>query len=134
MLGHQAVEQRLVGILQPAQQHIALEIGLERMQGFHAAADLHLERADMRRQEAVQPEGVALVVGERRALVEQRIGQQVGAGEIDLDRVVVSHRRPSPDASGHRLTHTRERRSEEQTFFGQLRAARQRQDNAPARS
>ena len=85
------VEQRLVGVLQPAQEDVALEIGLLVAQRVHPAADLVLERADMGRQEAVQPERVALGLGERRALVEQRIGQQVRAGEIGFDETIVSH-------------------------------------------
>src|SRR6516164_11392334 len=39
----------------------------------------------MRRQQAVQCEGSALVLGKGRSLVQQRIGQQCGALKIDLD-------------------------------------------------
>ena len=40
----------------------------------------------MRRQQAVQVERVALRLGERRALVQQRLVQQVEPRDIDLDR------------------------------------------------
>ena len=45
----EGVEQRLVGILQPAQEDIALEVRLQVMQRLHPAIDLLLEASDMGR-------------------------------------------------------------------------------------
>ena len=44
-----------------------------------AAHALIFKRSDVRRQQAVQPEDVALCLGERSALVEARIEQQIDA-------------------------------------------------------
>src|SRR6202011_1241657 len=60
----QGIEQRLVCVLHPAQEDVTLEVRLQRVQRVHPAADLVLERADMRRQEAVQPKLVALALAE----------------------------------------------------------------------
>ncbi len=49
----QRVEQRLVLVLQGAQELIALEIGFEFPQSLQAAGDLLVQRADMRRQQPV---------------------------------------------------------------------------------
>ena len=74
--GQQRVEQRLVGVLQSAQENVALQIAAEPAKGVEPAFDLVVEFGDMRRQEPVQVEGVALGFGEGRAFVEQRIVQQ----------------------------------------------------------
>ena len=90
----QRVEQRLVGVLQVAQEGVALEIGGEAAQRLQPARDLLVERGDVRRQQAVQLEGVALGFGERGALVEQRIVQQLIAAERGADRLqrLIVHR------------------------------------------
>ena len=69
------VEQRLVHVLQIAQQRVALEIRVLGAQRLQPARHLLLERADMGRQQAMQVERVALALGERRALVQQRLAQ-----------------------------------------------------------
>ena len=73
----QRVEQRLVGVLQVAEEREALQLGGEPAQGREPSRHLLLQRGDGRRQQPMQLELGALFVGERRALVEQRIGQQV---------------------------------------------------------
>ena len=72
----QRVEQRLVGVLKLAQEGVAFEVGGEFLKGAHAPAHLAVQRADIGRQQAVQAERVALVLGERGALVEQRVHQK----------------------------------------------------------
>ena len=78
------VEQRLVGILQGAQEEIALEIGLEFAQALQPALDLFVEGADMRRQQAMQVKFATLILGEGRPLVEQGIGQKGDALKLDV--------------------------------------------------
>ena len=65
------VEQRLVGILQGAQEEIALEIGLEFAQALQPALDLFVERADMQRQQAMQVNFAALILGEADPLLSR---------------------------------------------------------------
>ena len=76
----QAQEQCLVVVLHVAQQHMSLEIGLQQGVLRPDAGGAFLDRLDVGRQEAVQPEGVTLGDRERRALVGQRVGQQVLTG------------------------------------------------------
>jgi hypothetical protein len=93
------VEQGLVGVLEVAEEGVALERVVAGPQGAQAAGDLLLEVADVRRQQAVELEVGALGVGEGGALVEQRVGQQVGAVAIGDDHVfVVDHRGMIPAA------------------------------------
>ena len=80
----QRVEQRLVGILQGAQEEIAFEIGLEFAQALQPALDLFVEGADMRRQQAMQVKFATLILGEGRPLVEQGIGQKGDALKLDV--------------------------------------------------
>ena len=80
--GQQGVEQRLVGVLQVAQEAVAAEIVARRAEGGEAAADLVVQARHMRRQEAVEVERVALGGGERHALVQDRVGQQLVARPV----------------------------------------------------
>src|SRR4051812_14483952 len=82
----QGVEQHLVGVLQSAQEDIALEIGSELAHRLEATRGLLVEGGDHRRQETVQVEGVALFLGESGSLVEQRRVQEVvaAAGRLDI--------------------------------------------------
>ncbi len=75
------VEQSLVGVLQLAQKGIALDVGLVAAQCLEAARDLLVQRQDVGRQQAVQVERLALGLGERRTLVQLRIGQQLVAAQ-----------------------------------------------------
>ena len=50
----QRVEQRLVGVLQIAQEGVALEIGVESTQRLQPARDLLVQGADVRRQQPMQ--------------------------------------------------------------------------------
>ncbi len=83
--GQHRVEQGLVGILQAAQEHVALDVAAEPAKGVEPAHDLVIELGDVRRQEPVQVERVALVLGEGRALVEDRIVEQLVAAQRRLD-------------------------------------------------
>ncbi len=63
---------------------IALELGLEFAQTLQPALGLLVERADMRRQEAMQVKFAALLLGEGRPLVEQGIGEKGDALELNV--------------------------------------------------
>jgi len=65
--GQQRVEQCLVGILQAAQEDVALQIAGEAAKGIVPAFDLVIELGDMRRQQAVQIERLAFGAGVIRA-------------------------------------------------------------------
>ena len=106
----QAQEQRLVVVLHVAQEHVSLEIGLEQGVLRPDAVGPLLDRLDVGREQPVEPEGVPLGDRERRALVGQRVGQQVLTGHRDRQRLYfirhgrsdssgrVSERAISPDA------------------------------------
>ena len=79
--GQQRVEQGLVGILQAAQEDVFLHIAAELAKGVEPASDLVVERGDVGGQKAMQLERVALGLGESRALVEQRIVEELIAAE-----------------------------------------------------
>ena len=83
--GQQRVEQGLVGILQAAQEHVALDIAAEPAKSVEPAHDLVIEFGDVRRQQPVQVERVALVFGEGGAFVEQRIVEQLIAAQRRFD-------------------------------------------------
>ena len=82
VLPEQRIEQRFVGILKIAQEGVALEIGGEFAKRLQAAANLILDIHHRRRQQAVQTESVALLVGKGGAFVEAGVGQQLIAGEV----------------------------------------------------
>ena len=90
----QRVEQCLVGILQAAQEDVFLDIAAELAEGVEPAFDLVVERGDVGRQQAVQLEGIALGLGKGRALVEQRIVEELIAAERGADRLqrLIVHR------------------------------------------
>src|SRR6202007_820289 len=67
---YQRIKQRLIGILQPAQENIAIEVAVESAQRLEPPRELRVEGSDMRRQEAVQCKGSALVLGEGGPLVQ----------------------------------------------------------------
>ena len=83
--GQQRVEQCLVGILQAAQEHVALEIAAQPMKGGEPALDLIIELGDMRRQQPMQIERVALGLGKGGALVEQGIVEKLVAAQRGFD-------------------------------------------------
>ncbi len=74
--GQQRVEQSFVGVLQAAQENVALQVAAETAKRVEPAFDLIVELGDVRRQQPVQVEFIAFSLGEGRALVEQRIVQQ----------------------------------------------------------
>ncbi len=96
--GQQRIEQGFVGILQTAQEDVALDVAAERAKSIEPALDLVVEFRDMRRQKAVQVERVAFVFGEGGALVEQRIVEQFVAAQRrrDVLRSFSAHRSRHP--------------------------------------
>src|SRR3974390_515659 len=82
-LGHiarkQSVEQHLVAVLQAAQEDIARKIVRQPPERLPATVNLLLERRDVGRQQPVQLEPVALLLGERGSLVQERIVEKVVA-------------------------------------------------------
>ena len=76
---HQPVEERLIAILQGRQEDVLLERVRFALEIPVDAPQLLLDRENPRGQQAAQPEHVALEFGERRALVEQGVGQQRGS-------------------------------------------------------
>ena len=99
MLLHQPVEERLVAILQGGEEDVLLERIRLAPEIAVDALQLFLDREHPRRQQAAQSQRVALAFGERRALVEQGVGQQGGSrghgqlpmGTEALIRVVCGH-------------------------------------------
>ena len=75
------IEERLIVVLQVAHVRVFAEGGGPAVEDALAAVTLIFERPDVRRQQAVQSEGVALLLGKCRALVEARIHQQIAPGE-----------------------------------------------------
>ena len=94
VLRQQRVEQCLVGVLQAAQEDVFLDIAAELAEGVEPALDLVIERGDVGRQQPVQLEGIALGLGKGRALVEQRIVEELIAAERSADRLqrLIVHR------------------------------------------
>jgi hypothetical protein len=85
ILRQQSIEQRLVAVEQAEEEEVALEVvGLASI-AVERAADLLLDRRDAVREETDEAEGGALLEGEVGALVEQRVGQQLLAPEVDLE-------------------------------------------------
>src|SRR6185436_13843600 len=84
VLAEQPVERGLVAILQRHQVDVAFEVG--RLLAIVAvdARELHLGRGHARRQQSVQAELAALVLGERAALVEEGLVEQCAASEWSL--------------------------------------------------
>ena len=83
--GEHRVEHCLVGVLQFAQERITIEVGCKTAQRLQPPGYLLVEGGDPRRQQAVQLELVALPFGERGSLVEERIVEQLIAGERRLN-------------------------------------------------
>ena len=73
VVGHQPVEQHLVGVLQGAQVNVPGEIGGLLLIGLIPAVHLLLERLHHGRQQAAQAQLGAFLLGERGALIRQRI-------------------------------------------------------------
>ena len=91
---NQCVEQRLVGVLELAQIDVLAHRRVLGADGLIGPLELAFEVFDMRWQEAEQAELVALFVGERGRLVEQRIVQQRAAALFHVDRTCPRHRLP----------------------------------------
>ena len=73
---HQRVEQHFVGILQFAQEGIAVKIAVHAVDHAHPAHDLFLQRKDMGRQQPVQSKPVTLRLGKGGAAIGHRIVEQ----------------------------------------------------------
>jgi len=82
VLEHGPVEQRLVTVLQADEEHVLLELRRLTTVVAHHAPYLVLEREHARRQQPPDTERIPLGLGERRALVQQRILEQRHAAGI----------------------------------------------------
>ena len=91
VLRQQRVEQGLVGVLQAAQEDVLVQVAGLTAEGGQPALDLHVEGRDVRRQETVQVERIALVVGESRPLVQQRIVEEFVPAQRGFDGVTGNH-------------------------------------------
>ena len=102
VLGQDAVEERLVAVLQGRQADVALEVVRLAADVLELEGDLLLDGRDARRHEPAQAERVALVVGEGGALVEQRLGDQFAptATGDEPGAWRFEHRSPFPVAEG----------------------------------
>jgi hypothetical protein len=87
---HQPVEQRLVGVLQRPQVNVPGEVGGLLLVGLVPAARLLIQRLHHGRQQAVQAQPGAFLLGEGGALVRQRVVQHPHPGTLidthDLSR------------------------------------------------
>ena len=77
------MEQRLVAVLERGEPDVPLEVVRLAPDVLELQGDLVLDVDDARRQQAAQPEGVALLLGERRVLVEHRVREQRHAAQGD---------------------------------------------------
>ena len=88
VLEHQAVEERLVAVLQARQVDELLEVGRLRLEVLVGPVHLLADGADGRRDQAAEIELVALPAGERGAFVRDRVQQQrpslLGHGHVLL--------------------------------------------------
>ncbi len=75
------VEERFIDVLEVAHEGVAGEVVGKRPEGLHAASHLLVERANLRRKQAVEREFVALRLGEGGALVEDGSLQQAKTRE-----------------------------------------------------
>ena len=76
IVAHDAKEQRLVAVMQRVERDILLEVVGQAAQISQHAHRLLFHRKHMRGQQAAQAEHIALLLGKRGTLVEQRIAQQ----------------------------------------------------------
>ncbi|OLT37030.1 hypothetical protein BJF82_10295 [Kytococcus sp. CUA-901] len=88
MLGHEAVEEDLVEVLQRVQVHVLGQVGRLHLELAVAAAHLVVDAVDRRGDQSAQAEGVALLEGEGRAAVQHRPGEYLPAADGDLDGLV----------------------------------------------
>src|SRR3984893_7326298 len=65
------IEKSFVAVLKPAQKDVARKIAGQLAERLHAPVDLLVEISDVGRQQPVQLERIALLLGERRPLVQQ---------------------------------------------------------------
>ena len=86
VVGEQPVEERRVAVLERGEADVLLErVGLD-PQVLELELDLLLDRQDAGREEAAQPERLALVDREREVLGEQPAAEQGRAGDRDAGR------------------------------------------------
>ena len=88
VLDEEPVEERLVAILERGQADVPLEVVGLAADVLELEPDLLVDRRHAWRQQAVQAEGVALAVGECRALVQQRISDQIVPATPDFRTAV----------------------------------------------
>ncbi len=76
------IEEGLRAVLEVAHECVFGEGGVLILEGSHAAFALFLKGPDVGRKQAVQRKFVAFPLGERGALVQLRVEQQIIAGEM----------------------------------------------------
>jgi len=79
VLDQETVEQGLVAVLEDGQPDVLLQVVSLGSQVFQLQGDLLLNRQGCRGHQAVQIELIALLRGEGRSLVEQRVAEQLRA-------------------------------------------------------
>src|SRR3990172_3427770 len=79
VLEQHTVEERLVAILQADEMDVPLEVGLLPAVVLDHSRDLLLQREDHRGEQTLEPQRRPLVLRERRALVEERVVEQLGS-------------------------------------------------------
>src|SRR6202034_3423621 len=86
VLGQQRVKQGFVGILQTSEKGVLLDVGAQRTKRVVATHNLIVEFGNVRWQQSVKFELVALLLGKGRAFVEQGIVQKLIAALRGLNR------------------------------------------------
>ena len=81
--GHHAVEEGGVAVLQGGQADVALEVVRLASEMLELEVDLLIDGHDMGRQQAGQPEGLALLEAEGEILVQEALAEERGAVEVD---------------------------------------------------
>ena len=77
-----------------AQEDVAGEIARQLPEGLYAPVDLLLKICHVGRQQSVQLERIALVLGERRTFIEQRIVEKLIAEQAGFDARLPGHALP----------------------------------------
>ncbi len=90
VLGDQRIEQRLIAVLQVAHIGVFVECGGMAVERALASLALIFQRPDVRRQQAVQRESIALRLRECRPLVEARIHEQTESVKAGANNAAVS--------------------------------------------
>jgi hypothetical protein len=86
VLGEQSIEEGRVAVLERGQADVPLQVVVLDPQVFELERHLLVDREDARRQQTVEPERIALVVGEGEILGQQPTAQQGRTRDADVRR------------------------------------------------